>query len=211
MARTLRSTSLAGPAGPLEALLDEPKSSSRIGRAVVVCHPHPQYGGTMHNKVVYRMARGARRAGAAVLRFNFRGVGASSGTYDAGRGEQDDLRAAMRYMQERHPGVPLVVGGFSFGSRVSLRVCCSESSVDRVIAVGLPVNRGDFSFLGHCACPKHFIHSTQDQYGSRRNLELVLEAAAEPCGVTWIDARDHFFSDALDALEEAVRDVLREG
>ena len=209
MARKLQSIHLAGPAGRLEALLEEPEATSRIKRAVVLCHPHPQYGGTMHNKVVYRMAKAARGNGASVLRFNYRGVGTSSGIYDGGLGEQDDLRAAMRYMQERHPGTPLVVGGFSFGSRVSLRVCCGDPSVDRVVAVGTPVNRGDFSFLRRCTCPKHFIQSMRDEFGSRSSMERVLAAAAELRSITWIDAADHFFSDALDALEAGVRETLR--
>ena len=200
---------IAGPSGRLEALLEEPDAPGRIRQAVVVCHPHPQFGGTMHNKVVYRMARAARGDSASVLRFNYRGVGGSSGTYDAGRGEQDDLRAAMRYLQERHPGIPLVVGGFSFGSRVSLRVCCSDPSVDRVIAVGTPVDRGDFGFLSHCSCPKHFIHSSTDEFGSRENLLQVFELAAHPKRLNWVQAADHFFTNALDELESAVREALR--
>ncbi len=209
MARKLKSILIAGPAGRLEALLEEPDTAERITRAVVLCHPHPQFGGTMHNKVVYRMAKAAREDGATVLRFNYRGVGASTGTYDAGRGEQDDLRAALRYAQERHPGIPLVVGGFSFGSRVSLRVSCSEPKVDRVVAVGTPVDHGDFGFLGSCSCPKRFIHSSTDEYGSRDNLLKVFDLSAKPKRLVWVDAADHFFSNALDSLESAVREALR--
>ncbi len=209
MARTLQSIHIAGPAGRLESLLEEPETPGRIERVVVVCHPHPQYGGTMHNKVVYRMARAARADGASVLRFNYRGVGTSSGTYDAGRGEQDDLRAALRYVQDRYPGVPLIVGGFSFGARVSLRVSCGNPAVNRVIAVGTPVGRGDFAFLGKCLCPKHFVHSTRDEYGSRPSMERVLHSAAQPRQITWIEAADHFFSDALDELEAGMRAALR--
>lgn len=208
MARKLKPFHLAGPAGRLEALLEEPDPTTRIRRAVVICHPHPLYGGTMHNKVVYRMARAARTEDSAVLRFNFRGVGLSGGTYDAGQGEQDDLRAAMRFMQENYPGMPLVVGGFSFGSRVSLQICCADPGIDRVIAVGVPVNSGDFGYLRQCTCPKHFIHSTRDEFGSRSNLDRILETAARPCSVTWVESSDHFFSDALDALETAVRNAL---
>ncbi len=208
MARKLKSIFLIGPAGRLEALLEEPEPPQRIERAVVICHPHPQYGGTMHNKVVYRMAKGARSAAAAVLRFNYRGVAASSGTYDGGRGEQDDLRAAMQYMHERYSGIPLAVGGFSFGSRVSLRVCCGDPRVERAIAVGTPVDRRDFNFLRACGCPKHFVHSTRDQYGSRENLEKVFKLAATPKKITWVEAQDHFFAGALDELEEGVRDAL---
>lgn len=208
MARKLQSIFLIGPAGRLEALLEEPEPPNRIERAFVVCHPHPQYGGTMHNKVAFRIARAGRSTGAAVLRFNFRGVGASSGTYDAGEGEQDDLRAAIQYMQERYAGIPLVVGGFSFGSRISLHVCCGHPTVERIIAVGTPVNRGDMGFLEACGCPKYFVQSTRDEFGSRSNVERVFATAGEPKHLTWIDASDHFFSDSLDALEDVVRKAL---
>lgn len=209
MARKLKSILIAGPAGRLEALLEEPVSTERIQRTVVLCHPHPQYGGTMHNKVVYRMAKAARADGALVLRFNFRGVGASTGIYDGGRGEQDDLRAAMHFLRDRHLGVPLIAGGFSFGARVSLAVCCSDPLVDRVVAVGTPVVRGDFGYLANCSCPKHFIHSTNDEYGPRESLGQVVKSAAEPKSITWIEAADHFFTDALDEMESAVRRALQ--
>ena len=205
MVRKLESTLLAGPAGRLEALLEEPESGGPINRTVVICHPHPQFGGTMHNKVVYRMARSARDRGAAVLRFNYRGVGSSSGVYDGGRGEQDDLRAAIRYMRERYPGRTLAVGGFSFGARVSLQVCCGEPSIDQVVAVGAPVDHGDWNYLSKCGCPKHFVHSTNDQYGSVANMERVFALSAEPKTLAWVEARDHFFADALDDLEECLK------
>ena len=208
MARKLRSIYLPGPAGRLEALVEEPESGTKIAHSVVICHPHPQYGGTMHNKVVYRMARAARSAGAAVFRFHCRGVGARTGVYDGGIGEQADLRASMQYLSDRHPGVPLTVGGFSFGSRVAVRVCCRDPHVEKVIAVGAPVNGGDWGMLRSCGCPKHFIQSTNDEYGHRENLERVFAQCAHPKGITWIEARDHFFSDALDALESAFRDAL---
>lgn len=209
MARKLRSISLSGPAGRLEALLEEPESDRRVLRAVVICHPHPLFGGTMHNKVVYRMAKAARGESSAVLRFNYRGVGTSSGTYDGGVGEQDDLGAAMQYMRDRHPGVPLAVGGFSFGARVSLRVSCRDKHLDRVIAVGTPANGGDWTHLRQCGCPKHFIQSSRDEFGSRDNLQRVYENAEPPKKLYWVEARDHFFADALDALEATVRAALQ--
>ena len=209
MARLLESTFVPGPAGPLEALNEAPDDNVRIGRATVVCHPHPLYGGTIHNKVVFRLARAARRASSAVLRFNFRGVGKSTGSYDEGEGELDDLRAAIAYMNDRYPGLPLAVAGFSFGSRVALRVCCGDGRIERVLAVGTPVFRHDWSYLAHCSCAKHFLHSTRDEYGSREQVEAVVAAAAEPKHLEWIEAGDHFFANALDELEEAALRAMR--
>jgi uncharacterized protein len=203
MARILESTFLSGPAGRLEALHEGPEEEIRIARAAVVCHPHPLFGGTMHNKVVFRLARAARKAGSAVLRFNFRGVGQSAGAHDEGRGEQDDVRAAIAYLKDRYPGLPLLAAGFSFGASVGIRVACRDSHVERFIAAGLPVNRAKFEFLSSCACPKVFIHSTNDEHGSRENLETVYSAAAEPKKLCWIEAGDHFFAGALDEFEEA--------
>ena len=204
----LKSQFLKGPAGRLEALLEEPGAGMEITRAAVLCHPHPLYGGTMRNKVVFRLARAARRTGAAVLRFNFRGVGASAGSYDEGRGEQDDCRAALASMRSRYAGLPLVVGGFSFGSRIALRACCGESGVGRVVAVGTPVNHGDWSFLSQCGCAKHFIQGTNDEHGSRENLQRVYDRLTGPKQLAWVETSNHFFSDALDDLEAAARGAL---
>jgi hypothetical protein len=208
MARLLESTFVQGPAGRLEALHEGPDDGVRIERAVVVCHPHPLHGGTLHNKVAFRLARAARRAGAAVLRFNFRGVGQSSGSFDEGEGEQDDLRAALSYMNERYPGLPLSAAGFSFGARVGLRVACADSRVERIVAAGTPVARGDWSYLKQCGCVKHFLHGTNDEHGPRGVMEEVFASAAEPKQITWIEAADHFFSDNLDGLEESALEAF---
>jgi hypothetical protein len=208
MARLLESTFVQGPAGRLESLHEGPDDGARIERAVIVCHPHPLHGGTMHNKVAFRLARAARRAGSAVLRFNFRGVGQSSGSYDEGEGEQDDVRAALAYMNDRYPGLPLLVAGFSFGSRVGLRVACADSRVERVVAAGTPVIRGDWSYLRHCGCAKHFLHGTNDMHGPREAMEAVFASAADPKRITWIETVDHFFSDNLDGFEEAALEAF---
>src|SRR5580692_8080689 len=134
MARRIESLLLEGPAGKLEALLEEPDAGAPR-EACLLCHPHPLFGGTMHNKVVYRIARGMRRAGAVVLRFNFRGVGSSEGIHDGGAGEVEDARAALGFLRERYPDLPYSMAGFSFGSRVIMRLGCSLSPV-RLIAVG---------------------------------------------------------------------------
>ena len=202
MARLLETTFIQGPAGRLEALHEAPDEDKRIERAAVICHPHPLHGGTLHNKVVFRLARAARRSGAAVLRFNFRGVGASSGSFDDGMGEQDDLRSALAYMSERYPGLPLMAGGFSFGSRVGLRVVCQDARIERFVAAGTPVKVGNWSFLAHCDCPKFFIHSTEDVHGDRVTMEAAFAAAAAPKKLVWIEAEDHFFRGAVDEFEE---------
>ncbi len=128
MARRIESLFIAGPAGRLEAVLEEPEEQEPR-EAVLVCHPHPQHGGTMHNKVVYRIARGLRRAGAVVLRFNYRGVNMSEGKYDNGIGETEDARAALAFLRSRYPDLPFSIAGFSFGSRIALQLGCDVPGV----------------------------------------------------------------------------------
>ncbi|HEY9230980.1 MAG TPA: alpha/beta fold hydrolase, partial [Blastocatellia bacterium] len=141
-------TFFEGPAGRIEAILREAEPPVR--RAVIVCHPHPLFGGTMHNKVVFRIARAFQEAGFAVLRFNFRGTGRSHGEHDEGRGEQDDLRAAIAFIEQKYEGAELWLAGFSFGAAVMLRVACDEARVRALIAAGAPVSKYDFSQLIHC-------------------------------------------------------------
>ena len=131
MARRIESYLLDGAAGKIECLLEEPESAEPA-EACLVCHPHPLYGGTMHNKVVYRMARALRQSGAVVLRFNFRGVGRSQGTHDDGAGELDDGRLLMDWLRARYPALPYSTAGFSFGSRIALRLGCSLPGDDRL-------------------------------------------------------------------------------
>src|SRR5690349_16467125 len=130
---------IAGPAGQLEALLEEPEDREPR-EAAVVCHPHPQHGGTMHNKVVYRIARGLRRSGCVVLRFNYRGVNLSQGVYDRGSGELEDARAALEWLLLRYPDLPYSLAGFSFGARIVLTLGCQRPDVRQVIAAGLPTS-----------------------------------------------------------------------
>jgi hypothetical protein len=145
MPRRMESLFLAGPEGRLEALLEEPESEAPV-EAAVVCHPHPQFGGTMHNKVVYRLARGLRKSGCVVLRFNFRGVNLSEGEYADGIGETEDARVALRELQARYPELPVLAAGFSFGSRVALRLASQEPVIRRVIAVGFPTRMEERDF-----------------------------------------------------------------
>ena len=204
MPRKIESLFLAGPAGRLEALLEEPDQPP-IGIALV-CHPHPQHGGTMHNKVVFRVAKGLRRSGHVVLRFNYRGVNLSEGEYAHGEGELDDARIALDVLGSRYPALPLTLAGFSFGSRIALRMGCAPGALAprRVIAVGFPTVYKDRAFLDNCTVPRIFIQSTRDQFGPVDELRPLVEALPDPKKLIWIDAQDHFFAGALEQLEESV-------
>jgi len=203
MARRIESLFLPGLAGRLEALLEEPEDADPV-EAAVVCHPHPQHGGTMHNKVVYRLARGLRKSGCVVLRFNYRGVNLSEGVYDHGVGETEDARVALRELQSRYPYLPIMAAGFSFGSRVALRLTAEEKLIRRVIPVGFPTVIAERAFVYNVHVPKFFIHSTHDNFGPRPDFEKFFEAVPEPKHVDWIESVDHFFKDALDEYEAAV-------
>jgi alpha/beta superfamily hydrolase len=210
MARRIESHFLAGPAGNLEALLEEPEDRDPTEIALV-CHPHPLFGGTMHNKVVYRIARGLRKAGCAVLRFNFRGVNRSEGEHAHGVGEQDDARTALAWLRDRYPSLPFLMAGFSFGSRVILSVGCSQPDVRRLIAVGFPTRLPMLQTLSSCVAPKIFVQSTHDEHGPKEELERVFASAAEPKKLIWIPAEDHFFQGALPGLEEEIARILQDG
>jgi alpha/beta superfamily hydrolase len=203
MPRRIESLFVAGPAGRLEALLEEPEDATPREIALV-CHPHPQHGGTMHNKVVYRIARGLRRAGAVALRFNYRGVNLSEGTYDHGEGELDDARACLAYLRERYPVLPVTLAGFSFGSRIVLRVGCGSGESRRIIAAGFPSIFKDRSYLDNCTVPRIFVQSTHDQYGPVAEIEPIVAALPEPKRLILIEAQDHFFAGGLEQLEEAI-------
>jgi alpha/beta superfamily hydrolase len=202
VARRIESHALAGPAGVLEALLEEPEEQSPR-MAVLVCHPHPLYGGTMHNKVVYRLARGLRRAGLVVLRFNFRGVGRSQGEHAHLEGEIEDARAALAWLRERYPDLPFALAGFSFGSRVITRLGCQIGAAAFLMAAGFPTDLGA-EYLEACPAPKLFLQSTHDQFGPRPEMEALYARVAPPKQLIWIESADHFFAGALEELEEQV-------
>jgi alpha/beta superfamily hydrolase len=200
--RRIESLLIEGPAGNLECLLEEPEEGEPR-EVCLVCHPHPLFGGTMHNKVVFRIARAMRRTGAVVLRFNFRGVGQSEGEHDKGVGEVEDARAALQFLRKRYPDLPWSMAGFSFGSRVIMELGCAMNP-KRLIAVGFPTQRGRFDYLASCAIPKYFVQSAIDEFGPKEELEAAFQWFAEPKSLQFIEAADHFFSDALDQLEEAL-------
>ena len=213
MPRRIESHFIEGPAGRLEALLEEPEDQDPV-EACLVCHPHPLHGGTMHNKVVYRVARGLRRAGGVVLRFNFRGVNLSQGEHAHGVGEVEDARAGLQYLRGLYPELPFTLAGFSFGSRVILRLGCSladaqNRSPERLIAVGFPTSLGSFEYLATCALPKMFVHSTVDEYGPKEAMTAAFEGFSQPRLLQFIEAGDHFFAGALEKLEDTIASLPR--
>ncbi|MEP6715091.1 MAG: alpha/beta family hydrolase [Terriglobia bacterium] len=209
MPRRIESHFIAGPAGRLEALLEEPEEGDPT-EAFLVCHPHPLFGGTMHNKVVYRIAKGLRSSGSVVLRFNFRGVNLSHGKHDDGNGELEDARASLNFLRERYPALPFSLAGFSFGSRIITRLGCprgdslADPRPNRMIAVGFPTRLGTAEYLTDCSLRKYFVQSTHDEFGPREKLEAAFATFAEPKSLQFIEAADHFFAGALDKLEAAI-------
>lgn len=203
MPRRLETHLLNGPVGKLEALLEAPEDANP--RAVaLVCHPHPLFGGTMHNKVVYRVARALRGAGYVVLRFNFRGVGKSEGRHDLGAGEVEDARAMLGWLRSRYAGLPYTLAGFSFGSRTILNLGCAMQDAQRLIALGFPAKRDPVGVLAQCTVPKVFIQSTHDEYGPPPEMQAFYAQVAEPKRLIWVEAQDHFFAGGLDELEAQV-------
>ena len=196
-----------GPAGRIEAILKEPDRAAT--RAAIVCHPHPLFGGTMHNKVVFRIARAFQDAGFAVLRFNFRGTGQSAGQHDAGRGEQDDLLAAIGFMENKYAGAEIWLAGFSFGAAVMLRAACGDARVRAIIAAGAPVSKYDFSHVIRCDKPKLFVQGALDEYGSREDLEKFVARLDEPKSLKIIEGADHFFEGHLPELAQSVSEFIR--
>jgi uncharacterized protein len=199
--RPLRHVDLFSSAGKLEALYRELQEPAAVA---VVCHPHPLGGGTLHNKVVFRAARGLEAANVATIRFNFRGAGASAGKHDEGEGEQQDVQAAIDWAVKMHPGKKLIVGGFSFGGWVASRVACELPNVDGVFLIGTPVNKYDFGYLRQCEKPILFLHGTQDELGDVAKLERVVANVRNAESVI-ITGADHFFTKQLDAVEETMR------
>ncbi|HUG53378.1 MAG TPA: alpha/beta fold hydrolase [Vicinamibacteria bacterium] len=196
---------LAGPAGRLESILMLPEGRPRA--AAVVCHAHPLHGGVMHFKVVFRAAKALQHESIAALRFNFRGVGRSEGGHDEGRGEQDDVRAALDEMARRFPDLPLVLGGFSFGSSMALRVGCADGRVRAAFALGFPATMvQDRSFLEPCTRPRLFVQGEHDVFGGADVIRALVEPLPEPKRLVVVPGADHFFAGHLDALQEAVRD-----
>jgi alpha/beta superfamily hydrolase len=199
--KPLRHVDLYASAGRLEALYRELQDPAGVA---VICHPLTTGGGTLHNKVVFRAARGLENANVATLRFNFRGAGASGGQYEGGEGEQADVLAAIEWVKRKHPGKKLFVGGFSFGSWVASRVACELPEVDALFLIGTPVNKYDFNYLRHCEKPMLLIHGTQDEHGDVNKLEKLVPHIRNAETVV-ITGADHFFTKQLEGVEETIR------
>jgi alpha/beta superfamily hydrolase len=201
---TLRSFFLAGPAGRLEALLNEGSADAPF--VALLCHPHPLGGGTMHNKVVYHAMKVFHAKGWPVLRFNFRGTGLSEGSHD-GRAEVDDVRAGLDWLSAEY-GKPIVAAGFSFGSAMGLRAACGDPRIKGFAALGLPTHAEGrdytYPFLPACAFPKLFLSGDRDQYAPVDQLRAAIAQAAEPKRLEWIPQANHFFAGHLAAMQTAL-------
>jgi alpha/beta superfamily hydrolase len=195
---------LEGPAGRLEAILWTPPAAAHPPLAAVVCHPHPLFGGTMHNKVIYQTAKSLDAFGIPVLRFNFRGAGLSAGVHDRGVGEQGDVHAALDFLASKFPGVPVLLAGFSFGSWVGMRVGCEQPRVSYLTGLGIPVNSTDFSFLRECAKPKLFVHGSNDEFGAIEKVKALVPTLPGDNLLVIVEGVDHFFAGKLDQLGNAI-------
>jgi len=205
-----RTLFLEGPAGRLEAIFWSPAVSARPLLAALVCHPHPLFGGTMHNKVVYQTAKSLDALGLPVLRFNFRGAGMSEGKHDRGQGEQGDVRAALDFLAGEFPGASLLLAGFSFGCWVGLRVGCADERVTEMIGLGTPVNSTDFTYLQSCMKPKRFVHGSDDKHGAIKRVEALVASLPGEKHLVIVPGADHFFAGKLDQLDRAITTWLTE-
>lgn len=208
---TIRSLFIPGPAGRLEALLNA--GSPTPTHAALVCHPHPLYGGTLHNKVVFHAMKALHSFGFPVLRFNFRGAGLSEGEHANGTGEVEDVRTALDWLEREFP-LPLIFAGFSFGAAVGLRAAYNNDRVTALIALGLPVGPVEsrdynFEFLRECKKPKLFVSGSRDQFAAPGKLEALIATFAEPKKLVRIEAGDHFFEGRLPEMRETIEHWLK--
>jgi uncharacterized protein len=198
---------IPAPHGKLEAILKPPRVEPARGVALVL-HPHPLFGGTMHNKVVFRAAAALNDAGLVTLRINFRGVGQSTGQHDEGYGERDDVRAGLDYLKANYPDQDITLCGFSFGARVGLEVGIDDNRVQRLISIGTPVDKYDFDFLEQCRKPILFVHGEHDEYGKVEKLRELVARVGAHCNseLRVIEGAGHFFDNQLDELKRVITD-----
>ncbi len=201
---------IPGPAGRLEALLNAGQPDAPY--AALVCHPHPRFGGTMHNKVVFHAMKALHAFGWPVLRFNFRGTGLSGGEHGEGRGEVDDVRAALDWLDAEFR-LPLIFAGFSFGAAVGLRAACPDQRVRALISLGTPVEAEgrlyEYDFLVRCLKPKLFLSGSEDQFGPRAALLKLAASALPPKQLVLIQGADHFFEGHLEEMRDAITEWVR--
>ncbi|MEQ1573288.1 MAG: alpha/beta fold hydrolase [Vicinamibacterales bacterium] len=199
---------IPGPVGSLEVLIDRPPGEPRA--AVVFAHPLPTEGGSMHTKVVFQAAKALTRIGCVVLRFNFRGVGQSSGQWDEGRGEMEDYRAAVAYMAGRYNGLELWAAGFSFGSYIAMTAGADDDRICALIGIAPPVDRYEFASVKLSSKPKFIVHGEQDELISMKLVRHFYAQLQEPKELIEIDRADHLFdgqtSEVGDALEGLLAD-----
>lgn len=195
---------IPAPHGRLEAILKEPRGAERRAAALLL-HPHPLGGGTMHNKVVFRAGSALNDAGLAVLRFNFRGVGQSTGVHDDGVGEQEDVGIGLEYLAEQYLDTEITLAGFSFGSRVGTEVGAKDPRVVRMISIGTPVDKYDFSYLKDYDRPMLFVHGANDEFGDVDRLRPLVDAMSNATLVVIPDC-GHFFENKLDEFKRAIYD-----
>jgi uncharacterized protein len=209
MSSTHQSTNffLQGPEGKLEAVLWRP-AGPPPAIAALVCHPHPLFGGTMHNKVVFQAAKALDSLGIAVLRFNFRGAGLSEGSHDRGKGELDDVQTGVEFLAREFPETSLLIAGFSFGCWVGLRVGCEDSRVEKLIGIGVPVNDSDFSYLLKCPKQKLFVHGSNDKHGDIGRVRQMVASLPGENELAVVDSVDHFFTGKIEELGKAIREWL---
>jgi alpha/beta superfamily hydrolase len=213
---------IAGPAGALECLIDEPSTERGVNRdglieagraagiraAVVFGHPHPQYGGTMHTKTVYQAAKALTRIGCAVVRFNFRGVGKSAGGWNEGVGEKDDFRAALDFAGKRYPDARLWTAGMSFGSWIALTTGAEDPRVSTLIGISMPVNRYDYTAVQDSPKPKFFIHGERDEVCPLKDVREMYARAHDPKELVVIEAADHLFDGKVGEVADAIEELL---
>jgi alpha/beta superfamily hydrolase len=218
----MRVREIPGPAGVLEALMEEPPlergvnadglvergQADGLHAAVVIGHPHPQFGGTMHTKAVFQAAKAFSRMGCAVLRFNFRGVGTSAGRFDDGAGEMDDFRAGLDFMHARYPGVPLWAAGMSFGAWIALSAGAADPHVSTLVGICPPLSHYDFEAVRTSTKPKFFIQGERDERCPLKEMQAFYASAADPKELVVIDAADHLFDGKLVEVAEAIEDLL---
>ena len=196
-----------GPAGRIEAILNLPPEGVKPRAAAVICHAHPLHGGMMHFKVIFRAAKALQSQGIAVLRFNFRGVGRSEGAHDGGVGEQDDARAALSEMERRLPGRPLLLGGFSFGSAMAVKVSITDARVKAVLILGFPITHLDSTAdLARLHKPRLFVQGSEDEFGPGLAIRSLVSALPEPKRLEVIEGADHFFTGRLDEFQAPIED-----